>query len=71
MAESGEYDEAMPRVQEHLEKYERALAEVRRTHRGRSVEEVREALSRAFEVEGIDVWTEVVNDAARLISGGR
>ncbi|NGY59102.1 hypothetical protein G7043_09205 [Lentzea sp. NEAU-D13] len=58
----------MPIVERHLEKYQRALASVRRTHRGRPVAEVRETLAVAFEAEGIQVWDEVVDDAARLIS---
>lgn len=68
MTETGGYDEAMPLVQERLEKHQRALAAVRRTYRGRPVEEVRDALLKAFEAEDVDVWAEVVDDAARLIS---
>lgn len=68
MADPGGYDADMPIVEQHLEKYQRALASVRRTHRGRPVTEVREALAEAFEAEGIQVWDEVADDAARLIS---
>ena len=59
----------MPKVREHVERYQRALAGVRMTHRGRPVDEVREALSEAFEAEGITIWEEVAEAAARLISG--
>ncbi|GAB3676283.1 hypothetical protein GCM10027589_46410 [Actinocorallia lasiicapitis] len=65
---SSGYDESMPQVEEHVEKYQRALARVRATHRGRPVEDVRDALSAAFREEGVDVWAEVADDAARLIA---
>ncbi len=68
MADPNAYDEAMPHIQEHLEKYQRALSSVRLTYHGRPVEEVREALTAAFEAEGLNIWTEVADDAARLIA---
>ncbi|MER6315626.1 hypothetical protein ABT237_17870 [Streptomyces sp. NPDC001581] len=59
----------MPQVQRYLEKYQRALEVVRTAHRGQPIEEVRSALAEAFEAEGLEVWSEVAEDAARLISG--
>lgn len=70
MVDPAEYDKDMPRVQEHLKKFERAVANVRRTHSGRSVAEIRQALLEEFEVEGLTVWSEVADDAALQISGG-
>ncbi|MEU4714252.1 hypothetical protein AB0F73_11450 [Micromonospora purpureochromogenes] len=63
------YEQAMPGIQARVEKYEVGLAKVRLTHGGRSVEEVREALAEAFDAEGLTVWKEVADDAARLIAG--
>ncbi len=68
MSGAGGYDEAVPQVREYLEKYQRALEVVRETHRGRPIGEVRQALSEAFEAEGLEVWNEVAEDAARRIS---
>jgi len=70
MADPSEYDESMPRVQEDLEAFERAIASVRRTHGGFAIEEVRQALLVALDAEGLTVWNEVVDDAARHIAGG-
>ncbi|MDN3357331.1 hypothetical protein [Actinomadura sp. DC4] len=68
MASTGGYGEAMPKIQEYLEKYRTALEGVRATHRGRPISEVRRALAQALDVEGVEVWNEVAEDAARLIS---
>ncbi|WP_374776443.1 hypothetical protein OG756_30455 [Streptomyces sp. NBC_01310] len=68
MVDPAEYDKDIPRVQEHLYKFERAFAKVRGTHRGRLVDEVRQALLEEFESEGLTVWTEVADDAARRIA---
>ncbi|MBQ0897736.1 hypothetical protein KBX37_32595 [Micromonospora sp. U56] len=62
------YEQAMPDIQARVKKYEAALAKARLTHGG-SMEEVREALAEAFEAEGLTVWKEVADDAARLIAG--
>lgn len=64
------YGEAVPHVRKYLAKYERALERVRESHAGRPIDEVRSALARAFEAERLEVWNEVVEDAARLISEG-
>ncbi len=69
MADPSEYDESMPRVQGDLEGFERAIASVRRTHSGFAIEEVRQALLVALDAEGLTVWNEVVDDAARHIAG--
>ncbi|MFD9703470.1 hypothetical protein [Lentzea sp. NPDC059081] len=66
-----DYDQVMPLVQAHVEKFGRALAVVRETHVGHPVEQVREALLEACAAEGVDVGAEVVEDAARLISEGK
>ena len=63
-----DYGGAMPYVQAHMGKYQRAVDGVRATHRGRPMGEVLAALTVAFEAEGIEVWDEVKRDAARLIS---
>ncbi|GII29930.1 hypothetical protein Pmi06nite_33720 [Planotetraspora mira] len=70
---AGGYDEdiIVPYVRERLEKYLRAFDGVRTTHRGRPVSEVRSALDKAFEAEDLEVWNEVRDDAARVISEGR
>lgn len=70
MVDPAEYDRGMPRVQEHLEKFERAVSNVGRTHSGYPVDEVRQALSEEFESEGLVVWSEVADAAARRIVGG-
>lgn len=70
MIRSENYAEDMPIVHERLLKYERALASVRQTHRGCSEVDVRAALDVAFEEEGVEVWSEVADDAARTIAGG-
>ena len=63
------YEQVLPDVQARVRKYEVALAKVSLTYGGRSVEEAREALAEAFEAEGLTVWNEVADDAARLIAG--
>ncbi|GII56254.1 hypothetical protein Pth03_46430 [Planotetraspora thailandica] len=65
---AGGYDKFVPYVRERVEKYLRALDGVRATHRGRPVSEVRSALDKAFEAEDLEVWNEVRDDAARVIS---
>ncbi|MGI5524760.1 hypothetical protein ACQEUX_28030 [Micromonospora sp. CA-259024] len=69
MSEPSEYDQSMPAVQANLAKFERAWARVRVTHGGRPVEEVRVALAQAFNEEGVEVWSDVADEAARTISG--
>ncbi|MFI5793432.1 hypothetical protein [Streptomyces sp. NPDC051677] len=68
MTDPSEYDKATPYIQEHLEKFERALEKVRRTHGGRPLEEVRQALLEAFDSEGLAVWNEVVDYAAHRVA---
>ncbi|KOU67304.1 hypothetical protein ADK57_17165 [Streptomyces sp. MMG1533] len=68
MADPRDYDAAIPHVQEHLDRYLRVFTEVRRTHAGRPPEEVRQALVGRFGDEGLTVWNEVVEDAARRIA---
>ncbi|MFJ3659643.1 hypothetical protein ACIPPM_04150 [Streptomyces sp. NPDC090119] len=68
MVESAEYDEAAPRIREYLERFERAVAQVRLTHGDRPVDEVRLALAEAFASECLVVWSEVTDDAARRIA---
>ncbi|MFJ5712777.1 hypothetical protein [Streptomyces sp. NPDC093105] len=63
------YDEAMPEVREYVAAYQRALERVRASHHGRPMGEVRRALLEEFEAEGLQVWSEVVTDAARIIAG--
>lgn len=69
MVDPAEYDKDMPRVRENLEKFERAVANVRRSHAGCPLDEVRQALFREFRSEGLVVWNEVADDAARHIAG--
>lgn len=68
MIDPAEYDKDIPRVQEHLRKFERAFGRVRRTHKGRPVDEIRQALLEEFEFEELIVWSEVADDAARRIA---
>lgn len=68
MVDPAEYDKDIPRVQEHLRKFERAFGRVRRTHKGRPVDEIRQALLEEFEFEELTVWSEVADDAARRIA---
>lgn len=69
MVDPAEYDRDMPLVQEHLEKFERAVANVRRSRDGHPLDKVRQALLKEFESEGLVVWKEVADDAARHIAG--
>ncbi|GLX23458.1 MULTISPECIES: hypothetical protein [Streptomyces] len=66
MADVSEYEKAMPRVQEHVAQYEKALAEIRTTHAGRPAPEAREALLAA----GVRIASEVAQDAAERIADG-
>lgn len=68
MADKADYESAAPAVREHVRKFQRALNAVRRTHRGRPVDEVRQALAIAVEQEGLRSASDVLTDAARLIS---
>ncbi|MCX4700686.1 hypothetical protein OG252_32435 [Streptomyces sp. NBC_01352] len=70
MADPRDYEDATPYIQEHVDRYLRVFTEVRRTHAGRLPEHVREALVAGFDAEGLTVWSEVVDDAARQIAGG-
>jgi hypothetical protein len=69
MSNADGYEKAVPQIREQLDSYQRVLGAVRESHAGRPIDEVTEALARAFEAEGIEVWNEVIQDAARLISG--
>ncbi|WP_338898135.1 hypothetical protein WBG99_23085 [Streptomyces sp. TG1A-60] len=68
MVDPAEYDKDIPRVQEHLRKFERAFGKVRGTHKGRPVDKIRQALLEEFGSEGLIVWSEVADDAARRIA---
>ncbi|WP_447007299.1 hypothetical protein ACRAKI_12885 [Saccharothrix isguenensis] len=68
MVDPAEYGKDMPGVQDYLEKFERAVANVRRAHSGRPVDKIRRALLEEFESEGLVVWSEVADDAAVQIS---
>ncbi|MEU7569695.1 hypothetical protein AB0A99_27545 [Streptomyces fradiae] len=68
MVDPTEYDKDIPCVQEHLHKFQRAFGKVRATHRGRPVGEIRQALLKEFESEGLTVWSEVTVDAAHRIA---
>ncbi|MEU5811877.1 hypothetical protein [Streptomyces sp. NPDC047718] len=70
MADVSEYEKVMPRVQEHVARYEKALAEIRTTHAGRPTPEVREALLAAGERHGVHIANEVAQDAAERIADG-
>ncbi|WP_157621471.1 hypothetical protein [Saccharothrix sp. NRRL B-16348] len=65
---AADYERAASAVREHVRKFERALNAVRRTHRGRPVDEVRQALVIAVGQEGLRSADDVLTDAARLIS---
>ncbi|QFZ18619.1 hypothetical protein [Saccharothrix syringae] len=65
---SSEYDDISPEVWEHANKFRRALDAVRLTHRGRPVGEIRQALVKECEAEGIKPWNEVLDDAAYQVS---
>ena len=69
MSNSGDYAADHPVVHDYLEKYGKVIARVRATHSGQPIAVVREALSRAFEAEGLSVWAEVLEDASRQIVG--
>ncbi|MFE3582662.1 hypothetical protein, partial [Streptomyces vinaceus] len=60
MADVSDYEKALPRVQEHVARYEKALAEIRTTHAGRPAPEVREALLAAGERYGVRCGVGVV-----------
>ena len=65
---ASDYERAMPAVLEHVRRFERALGTVRRSHRGRPLDEVRRALVVAVEQEGLRAWDDVLTEAARVIS---
>ena len=46
MVDPAEYDKDIPRVQEHLRKFERAFGKVRGTHKGRPVDALTESQKR-------------------------
>jgi uncharacterized NAD(P)/FAD-binding protein YdhS len=69
VADTGDYQAALPHVREHVERFERAARKIGRTHRGRPAPEVRAALMAAFEAEDITVLAEslrVVSDSIAL-----
>ncbi|MDH6543972.1 hypothetical protein [Streptomyces sp. SPB4] len=68
MADASDYEKAMPRVQEHAARFEKALTEIRATHAGRPAPEVKEALLAAGERYGVRVANEVAQDAAERIA---
>jgi hypothetical protein len=68
VADTHDYDDSIPHVQEHLDRFLRVFDEVRRTHADRPSEEVRRALAAGFDEAGLTVWNEVVDDAARQIA---
>ncbi|MFD6418116.1 hypothetical protein [Streptomyces sp. NPDC060194] len=70
MADVSEYEKAMPRVQEHAARYEKALAEIRTTHAGKPAPEVRKALLATGERHGVRIANEVAQDAAERIADG-
>ncbi|WP_406083315.1 hypothetical protein OHA01_31895 [Micromonospora zamorensis] len=67
-AEPTGYEQDMPAVQANLEKFERAWAKVRSSHAGRPVDEVRAAMTQAFDAEGLKVWREIADFAAQTIA---
>ncbi|MEV7623720.1 hypothetical protein [Actinoplanes sp. NPDC089786] len=67
-AEGDGYGDAMPQVRDHVAKFKTVLGRVRTTHRGRPQSEVLSALEAEAAAEGIEVWREVAEEAARLIS---
>lgn len=69
MSEPTGYEQALPALQAHAEKFERAWARVRATHAGRPVDEVRVALAQAFDEEGIKVWSDMRDVVARKVAG--
>lgn len=70
MTDASEYDKAMPWLQEQVARYEKALAEVRVTHRGRPEPEVKAALLAAGERHGVRIANEVAQDTAGRIADG-
>lgn len=70
VVDPAEYDKDIPSVQERLKQFERAVANVRRTHGGRSMEDIRQALMEEFDSMGLVVWSEVADDTARRIADG-
>ncbi|MFB7788037.1 hypothetical protein ACFY0N_37495 [Streptomyces vinaceus] len=70
MADASDYEKAMPRVQEHVARFEKALTEIRATHAGRPAPEVKEALLAAGERHGVRIANEVAQDAAERIADG-
>ena len=71
MSGTDDYESAMPVVKENLAKFEAALACVRESHRGQDIDAVRNALVERFTADQLEVWSEVLEDAARLISEPR
>ncbi|WP_125695561.1 hypothetical protein [Amycolatopsis sp. WAC 04169] len=68
MSGAGGYDDKMSQVADYLHDYRKVLEQVRSSRQGRPISEVRQALREGFESEGIEVWDEVLEDAAKLIS---
>ena len=67
MSSSDDYTVDRQVVHDYVEKYGKVIARIRATYGGQSIAVVREALLRAFEAEGLSVWAEVLEDAARQI----
>ncbi|MFG2850234.1 hypothetical protein ACGFZ9_06120 [Streptomyces mirabilis] len=64
-----EYDKAMPIVEAHLAKLERAVSQTRSSHAGQSYTNVRKALVQALRDENAQrVVPQVVDEFARRIS---
>ncbi|WP_125732711.1 hypothetical protein [Amycolatopsis sp. WAC 04197] len=70
MSGAGGYDDKMPNVEDYLHDYRKVLERVRASRQGYPISEVRQALREGFESEGVEVWDEVLEDAAKLISAG-
>ncbi len=69
MADPSEYEKDMPLVREHMRKFERAVANVRRSHTGRPLSEVRQVLLEEFKRESMVVSKEAAEMTARRIAG--
>jgi len=68
IVDDGGYGESAPKIRHYLERFEVVLDRVRTTHCGRPTNEVMIALEMEAAAEGIEVWKEILEDAARVIS---
>jgi len=71
MSDVGEYEQVVPEIKVHVERYLEAFRSVNTTYSGRPVDEVLSALKTAFESVGIEVSSAAAADAARMISERR